>query len=409
MARSDFVTWLPLDRWAAIMGIDPFSFNQLSSDTIHPNNSCGDVWFSKSWQHSDRVGRDDVAMAIQQAEQEISREVGYNLVPDWTLAERLPYPRPGQPGVFNTWGTNPQGFFKSVETSKGHIISGGVRTKTLIEAGVAVVRTDADNDTIFAELCTVTVATSVADTNEIHVYFPGHSGNDAWEIRPITVSISGGVATITYKAWQSADNDLQESIPAAPLDALVAENFAQTVDVYRVWNDPSTQVQFMWENFASPCGNCGTCATCQMEAQAGCFHLRDQRIGIVVPAPGTWDATTSTFTTSEFSALREPDQIRIWYYSGYVDQHLPRPYVEMSPLFEYAVAYYAASKLDRPVCGCSNISEFIEHWRLDQMFSSLNSGGFNVTQEFAGNRLGTSVGAFYAYRRIHQPGVIVNK
>ena len=45
---------------------------------------------------------------------------------------------------------------------KGHIISGGIRATTLIEAGVAIVRTDADGDT-YKELCTVSVTTGFTD------------------------------------------------------------------------------------------------------------------------------------------------------------------------------------------------------------------------------------------------------
>ena len=145
MARSDVITWLPLDDFAKIIGLSPLSFNQLHSDTLQQNNVCGDLFYQYAWQHSDRVGRDDIAMAIQQAEQEISREVGFNLVPDWTTEERLPYPRPGNPDVFGM-GYNVRWQEKSVELRKGWIISGGVKAKSVIEAGVAVVRTDVDVD-----------------------------------------------------------------------------------------------------------------------------------------------------------------------------------------------------------------------------------------------------------------------
>ena len=403
MARSEHKTWLSLDEFAQIIGLNPLAFNQLSS-SLFPNNVCGDIFFQYDWQHSDRVGRDTIALAIQAAEQEISREAGFNLLPDWTVDERLPYPRPITPEAYGV-GLNPRYQLKSIEAPRGHLISGGVRTKTLIDDGAAVVRTDADTDG-FAETVTVTVATTVTDINEIHAYYPAQDGDDAWEIRPIKVRLSGANAIITFKIWQIAAANQMDALDAAPLDADAAGSFETTVDIYRVYNDPSTQVQFMWENDPTCCGSC---TACQLSTQAGCFHLRDARLGMLVPSPGTWVSADEEFTAQEWDACREPDQIRLWYLSGYRDQSVSRPYSDLSPKWKQAIAYFAASKFERPVCGCSNVNQFIEKWRRDAAFSSQEEGGFTVTAELAANRLGTSMGALYAYRIIHQNGMHINK
>lgn len=408
MARADILTWLPLDRFAQIIGLNPFHFNQLSSATYFKNNTCGEVWFQYSWQHSDRVGREDIAMAIQAAEQEISAEVGFNLIPDWTTEERLGYTQPAIPGVYNLYGMNPRGMLKSVEAKRGWLISGGIKTKTLISAGAAIVRSDVDGDG-YSETCTVTAAVTITDINQVRIYYPGHSGEDIWEIRPIKVAISGGNATITFKSWQVVKATLQEYLNANAIDGDAAASYETTVDVYRVYNDPSTQVQFLWENdlYSGTC--CGSCVACQLGTQAGCFHLRDARLGMLVPAPASWNSTDQAFDTAEWSACREPDQVRLWYYSGYMDRNLARPYVEMAPYWEYAVAFFAAAKLDRPVCGCSNVSEFIAKWRRDAAFTSQEEGGFTVTPEMLGNKLGTTAGALYAYRQIHRNGMRIIK
>lgn len=407
MARSNIKTWLPLDRWFEIIGVNPLHANQLTSTSLLPNNTCGMPWFTYSWQHSDRVGREDIAMAIQAAEQEIAAEVGFNLLPDWTTEERLPYPQPAMPGVYNMYGTNPRGMLNSLEVRKGYVISGGVRAKSLIFASSPVALSDADGDS-YSETCTVTVATTVTDINEIHAYYPGKSGADGWEIRPITVVLTGGNAVITFKRWQIVASAGQEQINPDPLDAENAANYETAVDVYRVYNDPSTQLQFMWENDGY-WETCGTCAACQFSTQAGCFHLRDHRIGLIVPAPATWDSSSSSFTTMEWTACRAPDQVRVWYLSGFQDQSLDAPKVKMSPYWEFAVAFFAASKLDRAVCGCSNVQQFIDKWQRDAAFSNQEEGGFTLTPEQAGNKLGTSMGAMYAYRQIHRNGVRIIK
>lgn len=407
MARSNIRTWLALDRFSEIIGINPLAWNQLASNSLFPNNVCGDVFFQYDYLHSDRIGRDTVAMAIQQAEKEIAAEVGYNLLPDWTIQERLSYPVPAVPGMYGM-GTNPRGMLKSLELRKGHVISGGVRQKTLIQAGAPVVRQDVDSDG-FQETAMVTIVTGVTDANEIHVYYPAKNGADGWEVRPIMVTLSGGGAVIEFKIWQLAAANHMDALDAEVLDAHDPAVYEVGVDVYRVYNDPQTQVQFLWEGCDDLGDCCGSCVACQFGSQYGCFHLREPRLGLAVPGPGTWNAATQEFDGSEWSACREPDQTRFWYYSGFVDQNQERPYVNMAPYWEYAVAYYAASKFERAVCGCSNINQFIEKWRTDLAFSSQGSGSYSVTPEFLANKLGTSAGALYAYKRVHQNGMRVIK
>ena len=406
MARSHIKTWLSLDEFGQIIGLSPFGLNQLSHPTLQTNNVCAETFFQQSWQNADRVGRDDIAQAIYEAEQEISREVGYNLMPEWTLDERQPYPRDLRPATFGN-ALNVRLLNKSVETSKGHVISGGFRRKVLVQAGATITTSDVDSDG-FAETCTVIVPVTITNTSEIHLFYPAQSGEDAWEIRPIKVAISGGQATITFKRWQVAAANQMDSFEANVLDATDNDSYETTVDVYYVYNDHSTQAAFLWENEGcSDC--CGSCAACQFGSQSACFHTRDPQMGFVVPTPATWDADAESFTSALWATCREPDQVRLWYYSGYVDQHLARPYAELSPYWKAAVAYFAAAKFDRPVCGCSNVSEFISKWRRDAAFNSEDGGSFNLTAEQGSNKLGTSAGALYAWRRINGNGVRVNK
>lgn len=402
------VTWLSLDRWGQLIGINPLHFNQLFSDTMFNNNVCGEGFFQDSFHHSDRVGRNDILYAIQQAEQEIAAEVGYNLLPDWTVDERMQYPRPGYSGVYNLLGTNPQGKYKSIEVPRGHVIVGGVKAKTLLAAAQAIVRTDVDGDG-YNEKCTVTLATSVTDTNQIRVYHVGQDGDDGYEIRPINVSIAAGVATITFKAWQVVDVLLQEQLNSQPLDAALAASYETTCDIYQVYNDPQTQVQLMWDGSDYILSGCGSCSSCQGSVQTGCLSIRDQRMGFVVPSPGVWNASTNLFDYATWDACREPDQVRLWYLSGWANMSLDRPYVNMDPYWEKAVAYYAASKLDRPVCGCSNVSQFIDMWRSDVTFADDKSAFQNISAEKGSNHFGSSRGAIYAWQRVQQNGKKVNK
>jgi len=407
MARSEIKTWLSLDEWFSIIGVNPLHANSLSS-TLFSGNVCGTNWFQYQWQHSDRVSREDVAEAISEAENDIALEVGYNLIPDWSVEERKLVTRPLVPESYSLSGLNPRSMLRSIELSKGHVISGGVKTKTAIELGSAITRSDPNGDG-YSELCTVSVATSVTDTNEIHVYYAGESGDDGWEIRPIEVSISGGIATITFKSWQVVLKETMDTFDAEAIDGDDATNYETTVDVYRVYNDPSTQVQFIWERIPgyTTCSS-STCVACNFDTQAGCFHLRDPRLGFAVPAPASWDSDDEEFDSAEWAGCRAPDQVRFWYYSGFQDKSILRYNVTMSRYWKRAVAYYAASRLDRPACGCSNVQQFIDHWRKD---ASLNTPelSFQVTPELMSNKFGTTMGAIFAYKAVHRNGVRIIK
>jgi len=93
----------------------------------------------------------------------------------------------------------------------------------------------------------------VTDPDELKLYFPGRSGDDRYEIRPIEVDLDtdAASATITCKSWQIIDPDLQEYVDvgesANAIDAETAGNYETTLDVYRVYNDPQTQVSLIWE------------------------------------------------------------------------------------------------------------------------------------------------------------------
>lgn len=412
MAHAATPTWLPLDRWFEIIGIHPFHGNQLHSDTYLPNASvkCGLHWYQYAWGNADRISREDLAIAIRQAEEAISNEVGYNLLPDWTPTdpdygepERILFDRPSVPELYSGWGTDVRGKMRSIKLSRGHIIEGGVRTKVGIETAT-ITRSDEDGDT-YEETCTVSVGTAVTDPDELRVYFPGEDAADEWEIKPIDVSISGAVATIKFKIWQVVDPDKTQGLNPSSIDAETPGNFLTTVDVYRVYNDEQTQVQFLFEEDGDICPcNSANCVACQFDTQWGCFYNRDARLGLISPSPGDWDSDDSQFDWEDWTACRAPDQVRVYYYSGWRDPRGSRPKTKMDPYWEQAVAYYAAALLDKAGCDCSNAFEFIYKWQKDIAHSGKEQGAYSALFSQLANRLGTSRGAMFAISRIQQPG-----
>lgn len=409
MARADTLTWLPLDRWAEIMGFDPLHFNGVTT-SLRPDSACNkgeDIWLQAAWQDASKISREDLAEAIREAETILSSYVGYSLLPGWTIDERANTVRPAFRELYSA-GANVRWLGKSIQAQRGYALSGGQRAKTVISAGAAIVRSDSDADG-YNDLCTVTVASTV-DPEEVRVYFTGLSGADEWEIRPVKVITSGANLVITFKIWQVPNPNLWQALNATGIDGDQAGNFQTTVDIYRVYNDPQSQVQFLWEpdGWNGLCASCGGsgCAACQFASQNGCLHIRDARLGTLVYSPADWNAATSQFDASDLAICRDPDRLRLWYYSGWrweSGDARKRATVDLDPYWEKAIAYFATALLERDVCACNNVEKFLDYYREDLSRNNAD-WSYQTVPEMVANEFGTRRGAWYAWKRANAEG-----
>jgi len=423
VGRAETLTKLPLDRWAAIMGYNPLHFNGLY-DPEHPPGVCGQPLLQFSWQASDRVGREEIAIAIAEAESEIEKFLGFRLLPTWETDEWQPTMRPYAPEMVNLSGTDIRGMASVVAADWGYFISGGIRANTLIDADAVITYTDEDGDG-YDEIATVTVAVDQGqDPCEVRVYFPvsdgmvtaDGGGADQWEIRPINVSVAGLVATIRFRRELAVLPALQLDVVPPPDDSHlrgeetdVDANFLAEVDVYRVYNDPQTQVTFLWEPIAIGCSSCNGsgCPGCAYTAQAGCLMLRSRpRLSMVSIRPATWDDDLLQFALEAYIQPRLPDVARLYYYAGWRDRRLACSTVVMDPALERSVAILAASKLDRTVCSCEAIQAQLDHWRYD-----FAGPGDSIVPRLPDRMMacpfGTQRGAIEAWQRLQ--GLVIGK
>lgn len=402
MARASTRTLLSLDDWAKIMGFHPLHFNGIQVPGLAPANICGQPIMQYAWQQVDGVSREDIAEAIAEAESRIAFYTRFKLLPTYEIDERHQWTRPAQADLFSSWMLGVGGQGATVRTDWGHVISGGIEGFTPILAGAGVAYADLDGDG-YKETATVTVTTTVTDPNEITVIYPNELGDRAWEIRPIRVTISGGVATITMRREQLLNPGLMESLSSTrAIDGGDDSAFSTTVDVYRSYIDPSQQVQFLWENTFGSCGcDSSTCSTCYLSAQFGCTVVRDYRTGLLVPSSAVWNATTQNYEATVLSVPRAPDRVRLWYRAGWRDQSRTRSSVEMDPRYARAVAYFATSILARPMCACSNVTAAVEYWQEDlakTKFGQASSENYQIDRSLLSNPFGTTRGAVYAWR-----------
>jgi len=400
-------TLLPLDRWAQIVGLDPRHFRQVTT-TKKPVTSCTKVWKQYSWQESDQVGRYDVADAIQQAEKIFAQYLGYKLLPTWEYAERQRTPKPATPELYHASTYDPTGYRLAVQANWAHFVESGLETKSLVVAATDIDWSDEDTDGYFETAtitCTAVDAWGSAITNEdeLAVYYPGESGADAWEIRPLqSVSISGGIATIKMWRHQLGLPDLIEALEPEAIDGDDDDVFLTTVDVYRHYNNTATQCTLIWGDNLYNCGSCGTstgcCEVCGQMTQTGCLMPKDYRRGWLTYRAAEYDSDEDEWSSACLTCGRNPDQLLLYYRAGLQDMSKTYPKIQMSPQWERAVAFYALALLDRPVCDCAPIKGISNKWREDLMKNtSFQTGVLN-------NPLGTTRAAQFAWNMINEPG-----
>lgn len=413
MARAEVRPKLPLDTWAKLLGVNPIHFNGVFI-TDRPPAVCEQPWLQFSWQTSDRVGREEIAYAILQAEADIERHLGYRLLPQWEEDEWHDTVRPARKDLFNLSSTDIRGFAQALKADWGHMITGGSRVNELLDADAAIVYSDEDGDS-YDELATVTVAVVAGqDPCEIRVFFPVSNGmvatgaEDQWEIRPVNVSISALVATITFRREQVTLPEKQlDIVPDADdshlrgLEGTDDANFLTLVDVYRTYNDPQTQVLMMWESLGLGCVNCSGvgCAQCQYKTQTGCFTARgDIKQGLIGYRPATWDGTDLEFDPAALTVARQPDIVRLWYYAGLREKSLSCSILEMSREWQQVVARYATAILDRMVCACTNVHSNVEYWQQDLAIQGTEK--LSVPSRLLDNPFGTRRGAVQAWQKV---------
>lgn len=381
---------LSIDRWAFNLGLDPLHVNGIN------HGSCGSPVLQYAWQHPGRIGREEIALAIQHAEDLISDALGFYLLPAWR-EELIPISVRARQGI--------------LLCSHGMVIAAGRLAKSEIAVDQEIQWGNEDSDTI-NELATVTVTTSVVDPEEIGLYYPGKAGDDAWEIRPINVSISGGEATITCKRWQLVNPFVLESIDPDPDGIEIDEDtdddgnplFLESVDVYRKWTDPSAQAQF--EGYGYPCRTCNDagCAQCEAVTQSACVSIRDSLIGSLAVSPATWDAANSRFAFAGWDCLMSrPKAVRVWHRSGYVDPRTGSK-VNMAARFERAIALLSISLIgEEDLCTC--LSTLHERWAQDLALQESTADGSSTSYKL-GKKLewpfGTTRGAIEAWNLVRE-------
>ena len=221
-----------LPRYAQIIGYTECSFFGVTrtDDPLHSNKP---LWIKPE--------RDQVAHFLAEAQAELEDVIGYPLAPRWIVNEQRPYSFP-------------------LQARWTQVIKAGVEAEA--DVGLAEAVNHTDDPAVVGP-----VVTTVINEDEIHVF---HPGTDI-EICPSAITIEWGAVTIEIprcrmvKAEDAADTaglDYDDTTASGP--------FLQTVDVKRIYNDPSTHATLVWPHCCST--SCLT-AGCSEYTKTGCIYV----------------------------------------------------------------------------------------------------------------------------------------
>lgn len=394
MARCSTETGLPLDTWAAILGVSPWEFNNCRYP-IAKSAQCGDSIYQFPWQR-DHLSREEIGEAIADAELMLAQELYYWPYPKYFTGEVQQYTRPHQRELFGGAGT-PRGEWKTVKLNWNKVHSGGAIARTVIGTILAadITPLDEDGDGVFETFsATITDAAigSITDKYELALYFTagfrhGEELGETWRIRPLTVSISGNVATFTGSRPLLINPEKEFGVNATPLDPATAANYVDELLCVRVFTDDTATEAQPYQGVAEWATIPGCTANCTFQVKALCLgeHNNDQgRVFAAFGFPCDWPYGD-----------REPDRVNVNYLAG-----LPLVNGQIGNEMARIITYLSVSLLANEKCGCDRSNRILARWRKRMTrFEDNNAEG---AEAFTANKtpFPMTEGGVYAWSRV---------
>lgn len=396
MTVSQIPTLLPLDSWAAILGISPWEFAGFTFPA--PKSAqCRSVFRQFQWQQQ-HVSREEVAQAIADAEQMLASELLYWPAPKYFVDTVVQYPRPARRDLWGGGGT-PRGEWKTLQLPVHHVISGGVFNRTSIGtitlAGGGITLSDLDGDGI-TETFTATITNaaigSITDANELGLYFVaadrhGEDISEQWRVRPVKVSISGNTATFRGHRTLLANPSKAYAVQPADMDATVAANYITSLDCYRAFTDSTATDALPYQGVAIWKNDPACTEDCTFSVLPLCLGEHNNEQGRVFASWGTEDCWPS---------WREPDRVEINFLAG-----LPLQNGQMQPEMAKMVTYLSTALLAHESCGCEESNRILAYWR-DRVIRFQDNSANATAYANSDNPFPATNGGKWAWERVRK-------
>lgn len=221
-----------LADYAAIIGYDEPAFFGVTYDGQELTDC------SKLWQERDRLA---LATALAEAQTMMEKVLNYPLCPKWFTEEK---------SVFGY----------QVTTRWGKLLAAGKRAEDDVSLGETV--------SYMSEPAIIgPIPVTFTDINEVKVYLP----NSEREVQPSSISIAGGNLTIEIPRARLVALDQPDWVNTwLGYRFIDLFNFTDTVDIKRVYNDPTVSA-----SLTSRTCNCSRTET------EGCISILHEGVGII--------------------------------------------------------------------------------------------------------------------------------
>ncbi len=416
MPFAETPTILPLERFAQILGINPVHFAGGSGGDVWPTAAyCGQVWPQYTWQVPDTmVSREEVAQAIFSAEQDITRALGYPpglsyIGPETHSLNALFGVYPGDPH----WSAGSRWTARLLKLRNGKIVGGGQQTPiTNYGALIPLVYDDIDGDG-YDEIARIpnpeADPATKPDLRNWRFFMPDEDSmaaeiGDPVELRSARVRTIAGVHFIEFDSWHLFRRQLLTFVPAITgfQKVPIEQPGSYVSGVYAVFDagNELPAAVLKWPP-GTACGEdaCPICSN-SLASVDGCLAIADAHLGMVYPVPGT--CTDGVWTAAPICNRAYPNDLTVWYRAGLTSKAFEAG-TTSDPLDNYwaqTIAWLAASRLDKPVCGCTNVQAVVSELQRDLAVADNNNNMPNVDFNLLGNPFGTRVGEVRAWKRV---------
>lgn len=411
---------LPLETWRKIIGYNPWHFWGLAGSLAPVTSSCNSVVRKYGWQGVDAAGRDDIVTAIDEAERKLRTQLRYNIAPHF-VTETLQVPQYTDRRVWQ-WGYGDPAFhWRGFQAGEGRVISMGVETRTLIGTVTrstppiladTLVFADTDGDGL-ADTWTATIATTVMDPSQIAVYFAaadridGAAVSEEWRIAPVTVSITGGTATIKGKVWL-----IVKPIKYEGADEYLAAddltNYVSALEIYRYYCDTTGTTtatahgMLIWETepypgWANCCNSTNDSDPAALAYSIARIGIRQAKNGVLYFGEAAYNATTGIWNATDWTDCRPPDRIAVRYLAGEAWENY-----QVNKRMATLSARLAAAELARRICACDTANREIGRWQYDLAYTGKGDELYNYPAEELSNPFGTRRGHVEAWIEARQ-------
>lgn len=403
------MTLLPLDIWRQEIGLNPWLFWGLADNvTVLDQSKCSGLLREYSWQGSDTAGRDDLRRAIERAEEKLFSYLGYRVAPQYVETVPLTWPRFNDASQVRYQGMDATGRRVAMMAPEFHIQAMGVEQLTSIGTAGLIFTTKYGG--LLKETWTAQIATTVTDPDEIAVYFTAADrltdDMARWRIEPISVTIAGGIATITGATWLMVKPYLYDNPTLNALNPTNFTNFVSAIEVYsRTTNGAGLTLQdcqAVLQYETSDCGGWGAGWCCdslngstdpgtvgEVIARSG---IRDRTLGLITPAASAYNATTGEWSSG--CCYAEPDRVKLRYLAGY-----PLERGQMAKKWQQVVTMLAAAEVKRRIVACRETNERLHDLQLDIALQSTETERYQRSEADLNNPFGTRLGHIQAWKQ----------